>query len=98
VPHPQQPAEKPRPPQRAPKRVPPTTIPLGERLVGSQPVIALGQGWAGGTLAADITITVPVALGGAALVFIVLQWLIDRRDPKYVEAPARKDEDSVGFD
>ena len=81
-----------------PQPVTPTTVPLGERLVGGQPVIAVGQGWVGGTLAANTTVTVPLALGGAALLFIVLQWLIDRRDPKYVEAPARKDEDSVGFD
>jgi hypothetical protein len=41
---------------------------------------------------------VPIALGGLVIVFMVVQWLIDRRDPKFVEAPARKDDGSVGFE
>lgn len=40
----------------------------------------------------------PVALVGVVLVVVVAQWFIARRDPKFVKAPARKDEDSVGFD
>ena len=32
------------------------------------------------------------------VVIVIVQWLIDRRDPKFVEAPARKDDDSVGFE
>ena len=38
------------------------------------------------------------ALGVLVVAFIGLQWLIDRRDPKFVDAPARKDDDSVGFE
>ena len=33
---------------------------------------------------------VPFALGALILVFVLVQWLIDRRDPKFVEAPAQK--------
>lgn len=43
-------------------------------------------------------LSVPAALAGLAVVFFVLQWLIDRRDPKFVDAPLREDDDSVGFD
>jgi hypothetical protein len=39
-----------------------------------------------------------MALGLLLIGFIVLQWLVDRRDPKLVEAPARKDDDSLGFE
>jgi hypothetical protein len=41
---------------------------------------------------------VPYTLGALILVFVVAQWLVDRRDPKFVDAPARKDDDSVGFE
>jgi hypothetical protein len=54
--------------------------------------------WSGGTLQAATRLTVPIALGALLLVFVIVQWLVDWRDPKFVEAPARKDDDSVGFD
>jgi hypothetical protein len=77
---------------------PSLTIPLGERGVGGASVVPGGGVWEGGALEADTSLSVPLALGGVVLVFVVVQWLIDRRDPKFVEAPARKDEDSIGFD
>jgi len=43
-------------------------------------------------------LSVPAALAGLALVFFVVQWLIDRRDPKFLDAPSREDDDSVGFE
>ena len=73
-------------------------MPLGERLVDGQPVINVGGAWAGGSLAAATTLSIPIAFGGVVLLFVIIQWLIDRRDPKFVEAPARKDDDSVGFE
>jgi hypothetical protein len=42
--------------------------------------------------------SLPLALAVAATGFVVLQWLVDRRDPKFVEAPARRDDDSLGFE
>ena len=77
---------------------PPATVPPGERLVDGQPVIDASGAWVGGSLAAATTLSVPIALGVAVLVFVIVQWLIDRRDPKFIEAPARKDDDSVGFE
>jgi hypothetical protein len=77
---------------------PPLTVPFGERAVGGASVVPGSGLWRGGSLQADTSLTVPLALGGVVFAFIVVQWLIDRRDPKFVEAPARKDDDSIGFD
>ena len=77
---------------------PPSAVPLGERGIGGSGVVPGGGVWHGASLQADTSLSVPLALGGVVLVFIVVQWLIDRRDPKFVEAPARKDDDSIGFD
>jgi hypothetical protein len=76
----------------------PATVPLGERGIGGSSVVPGGGQWHGASLQADTSLSVPLALGGAVLVFIIVQWLIDRRDPKFVDAPARKDDDSIGFD
>jgi hypothetical protein len=53
---------------------------------------------AGGAAAGAGSERVPYTLGALILVFVVAQWLVDRRDPKFVDAPARKDDDSVGFE
>ncbi|HTW09468.1 MAG TPA: hypothetical protein VME46_18320 [Acidimicrobiales bacterium] len=59
----------------------------------------LGAGlWAAGPLRAAASHTVPLAFSSAALGFVVLQWLVDRRDPKFVDAPTRKNDDSIGFE
>jgi hypothetical protein len=73
-------------------------VPAGERQVASPGVVSPGALWFGGRLRAATSASVPLALGVLVVVFIGLQWLIDRRDPKFVEAPARKDDDSVGFE
>jgi hypothetical protein len=76
----------------------PITVPPGERLIDGQEVISVGAPWNGGSLDASTSQRVPFALGGLILIFVFVQWLIDRRDPKFVEAPARKHEDSIGFE
>ena len=83
-----------------PSRValPVVTVPVGERSVGGASVVPGTGPWEEASLQAATSLSVPLALGGVVVVFIVVQWLIDRRDPKFVEAPARKDDDSVGFD
>jgi hypothetical protein len=73
-------------------------VPLGESLFGGQPSIPPRRAWSGGSLQAGTILNVPFALAALVVVFVVAQWLIDRRDPKFVEAPARKDDDSVGFE
>lgn len=69
-----------------------------EREVAGPAVIAPGGLWSGGPLRAAAILSLPMALGGVMFAFIVLQWFVDRRDPKFAEAPARKDDDSVGFE
>ena len=76
----------------------PITVPPGERLIDGQEVISIGAPWNGGSLNASTSQRVPFALGGLILIFVFVQWLIDRRDPKFVEAPARRHEDSIGFE
>jgi hypothetical protein len=76
----------------------PPLVPLGESFTGGQPVIAAMPLWTGGSLQAGTTVNVPLTLAGLVLAFGLTQWLVDRRDPKFVDAPARKDEDSLGFD
>ena len=76
----------------------PITVPQRERAVVAQQVVSLGPSWDGSTLNASTGQRVPFTLGALILIFVVVQWLIDRRDPKFVEAPARKDDDSIGFE
>jgi hypothetical protein len=74
-----------------------TTVPFGER-AGGTGIISPNELWSGGLLQVGTILRVPLTLGGLAVVFVVAQWFIDRRDPKVVDAPAREGEDSVGFD
>jgi hypothetical protein len=75
-----------------------TTVPALEREVAGPAVITPGGLWSGGPLQGATILSLPMALGVLLIGFIVLQWLVDRRDPKLVEAPARKDDDSLGFE
>jgi hypothetical protein len=54
--------------------------------------------WSAGGIGATTVLTVPIALGGLVAVFMVVQWLIDRRDPRLAEAPTLREENSVGFE
>jgi len=80
-----------------PQAAPPSTLPIGESASGAGLISPSGL-WEGGALDVGTILSVPAALAGLAVVFFVLQWLIDRRDPKFVDAPLREDDDSVGFD
>lgn len=71
---------------------------MGERGVAGHRTVTGGGLWSGGTVQAATRLSVPIALGALVLIFVIVQWLVDWRDPKFVEAPARKDDDSVGFD
>jgi hypothetical protein len=76
----------------------PNKVPPGERLIDRQQVISIGAPWDGSSLSASTSQRVPFALGALILIFVFVQWLIDRRDPKFVEAPVRRHEDSIGFE
>lgn len=74
-----------------------TTLPAVEGYVGGSNV-SIGDMWSGGSLQASTNIQVPVTFAGLLVVFVLVQWLIDHRDPRFVEAPVRREDDSVGFD
>jgi hypothetical protein len=76
----------------------PNAVPQGEPAADAQQVVSIGAFRDGGSLNAATGQRVPFALGALILIFVVVQWLIDRRDPKFVEAPAKKDDDSIGFE
>ncbi|HUC15983.1 MAG TPA: hypothetical protein VMS00_16160 [Acidimicrobiales bacterium] len=76
----------------------PIALPPGERATEARQLVSVEAPWDGGSLNASTGQRVPFTLGALILVFVVVQWLVDRRDPKFVEAPARKDDDSMGFE
>lgn len=75
----------------------PVTVPSSTGYIGGSSVSVDGL-WSGGDLQATTDLEVPITFGGLLLAFVLIQWLIDHRDPRFVEAPARKEDDSLGFD
>ncbi len=64
--------------------------------ISGEPVqIAAGK-W-GVSLSAATRLSVPIAFGVAVAIFVLLQALVDQRDPKLSRAPERGDDDTVGF-
>lgn len=80
-----------------PGGAPATTLPAVKGYVGGSDV-SIADMWSGGDLQASTNLQIPITFGGLLVVFVLVQWLIDHRDPRFVEAPARKEDDSVGFD
>jgi hypothetical protein len=64
----------------------------------NEPMIVAGGGWAGVSLNAATNLRVPIAFALAVALFILVQALIDRRDPKLSRAPERGDDDSAQFE
>jgi len=62
-----------------------------------EPMVEAGGPWKGPSLKAASGLTIPIAFGFAVGLFLVLQALIDRRDPKVARAPERSRDDTVGF-
>lgn len=60
-------------------------------------MVEAGGPWKGPSLKAASGLTIPIAFGFAVGLFLVLQALIDRRDPKVARAPERSRDDTVGF-
>jgi len=58
--------------------------------------MAAGE-WKNLSLSASTDLEVPMLFGAAIGLFVLLQFLVDRRDPKLSSAPERGDDDSVGF-
>jgi hypothetical protein len=72
---------------------PPTHVPS----VLEEPLQLATGGWQGVSLRAATNLRVPILFGAAVLLFVLLQALVDRRDPKMSRAPERGHDDSVGF-
>lgn len=60
-------------------------------------MILSSGGWQGISLQAAVDLRIPMLFGAAVLLFVLLQALVDRRDPKVARAPERGDDDTVGF-
>jgi hypothetical protein len=56
-----------------------------------------GAGWHAAPLQAATSQSIPILLGVAIGLFVLLQAFIDRRDPKLARAPERGEDDTVGF-
>ncbi|MGH9114957.1 MAG: hypothetical protein ACRDWW_03920, partial [Acidimicrobiales bacterium] len=62
-----------------------------------EPVVLAAGRWRGVSLQAATHLSVPIAFGAGVGLFILLQALVDRRDPKVSRAPERGRDDTVGF-
>ena len=62
-----------------------------------EPIQLATGGWQGVSLKAATNLRIPIFFGAAVLLFVLLQALVDRRDPKMTRAPERGQDDSVGF-
>ena len=62
------------------------------------PLVAVGRGLTGLSLRAETRLRVPILFFLVVALFMAIQALIDRRDPKVVEAPEHSMDDSVGFE
>jgi hypothetical protein len=74
-----------------------TTVPAAAGGLNEPMVVASG-GWKGLSLKAATNLKIPIAFGVAVALFVLIQALIDRRDPKLSRAPERGDDDTVDFE
>jgi hypothetical protein len=65
--------------------------------VFNEPMVLANGGWKGVSLRAATNLKVPILFGVVVALFVLVQAMIDRRDPKMSRAPERNDDDTVGF-
>ena len=75
----------------------PTAASPDASLIQNEPMVLASGGWQGASLQAALDLRIPILFGAAVLLFVLLQALIDRRDPKVSRAPERGDDDTIGF-
>lgn len=56
-----------------------------------------GGAWQGPSLRTADGLLVPIIFGAGVALFLVVQALIDRRDPKLARAPSSNRDDTIGF-
>lgn len=61
------------------------------------PMMVAGGPWPGLSLKTATRLTVPIIFAAFVGLFLLLQGLVDRRDPKVVRAPERGHDETVGF-
>jgi hypothetical protein len=78
-----------------------SATPVIPRILGAggldEPMELASGPWHGLSLQAVTHLTVPILFAAAVALFVLLQALVDRRDPKVSRAPERGDEETVGF-
>ncbi|HEX6392013.1 MAG TPA: hypothetical protein VFZ97_01145 [Acidimicrobiales bacterium] len=79
-----------------PSLAPPAPTNTGPSVLDEPMQLATG-GWQGISLQAATSLRIPILFGAAVLLFVLLQALVDRRDPKMTRAPERGEDDSMGF-
>jgi len=68
------------------------------RSISDEPVALATGPWQGLSVQAATKLSIPIYFGAAVMLFILLQALVDRRDPKLSRAPERGEDDTVGFE
>lgn len=63
-----------------------------------EPMLRATGAWQGVSVRAATQLSIPVYFSGIVLLFILVQAMVDRRDPKVSLAPERGDDDTLGFD
>jgi hypothetical protein len=60
-------------------------------------MVVAGGPWPGLSLKTATRLSVPIFFAAAVGLFLLLQALVDRRDPKVSRAPERGNDETVGF-
>jgi hypothetical protein len=71
--------------------------PVAPAGIYNEPMVLAAGPWQGVSMQAATRLSIPILFGAAVALFILLQALVDRRDPKVSRAPERGDDDAVKF-
>jgi hypothetical protein len=66
--------------------------------VFDEPLVLASGPWHGLSLTAATKLSIPIAFGALVALFLLVQALIDRRDPKLSQAPRHSDDETVSFE
>ena len=85
---------------KAPPTPPPVVRPAPETFPGAfgEPMVLARGAWQGLSLRAATDLKIPIGMLVGVALFLLVQALIDRRDPKVSAAPERGTDDTIGFE